>query len=95
MGSITNLKENKTLFILCDCHSEILFIEYDHAIKMADLAIYETNISHKSKMSLWQRLRYCWQTLVRKKPYADQIVINHKQLLDLKNFINSLDLKKE
>jgi hypothetical protein len=93
MGSVTKLKENKTLFIPCDCRSEILLIEYDHEIKMADFAIYETNVAIRDKMSIWQRLRYCWQVLVKKKPYADAIMLNNKQLIDLKNFLDGLDLK--
>jgi len=92
MGTTTNLKTNKTLFIPCDCRSEILMIEYDHEIQMADFAIYEHQIAYKHKMSLWQRLRYCWQVLANKKPYADQITLNKKQLTDLKNFINSIDI---
>jgi hypothetical protein len=70
MGSVTNLRENKTLFIPCGCRSEILMIEYDHEINMADFAIYQTAVSYSTKMSLWQRLRYCWQVLWNKKPYA-------------------------
>jgi hypothetical protein len=93
VGNVTNLKTNKTLFIPCDCGSEILMIEYDHEIKIADLAMYETSLSHKYKMSLWQRLRYCYQVLIKKKPYSDQITLNNKQLLDLKAFLNTLDLK--
>ena len=92
MGSVTNLKTNKTLFIACDCKSEILVIEYDHEINMAYLAIYEQNISYKNKMSFWQRLRYCWQVFWNKKPYADQIVLNYQQLNDIKKFLISLDL---
>lgn len=93
MGSNTNFQDNKTLFIPCDCRSEILMIEYDHQIKMADFAIYESGQSYRSKMSLWQRLRYSWRVLFHKKPYADQIVLDRKQLLELKTFINSLELK--
>jgi len=93
MGSVTNLKENKTLFIPCDCRSEILMIEYDHEIQMADLAIYEHCAGHIYKLSLWQRLRYCWRVLVYKKPYADQLMLNNRQLKELKDFLYSLDLK--
>ena len=92
MGSVTDLKSNKTLFIPCGCRSEILVIEYDHEWKMADLAIYETNASFKAKMSLWQRLKYCWQVLWHKKPYADEMMMDNQQLLDLKRFLNTLDL---
>jgi hypothetical protein len=92
MGNITNLSENKTLFIPCDCRSEILMIEYDHEYKMADVAIYESYASYNSKMSFWQRVRYCWRVLVHKKPYADQMMLDNAQLKDLKQFIASLDL---
>ena len=91
MGSITNLKENKTLFIPCDCQSEIIAIIYDHDIKMADISIYETMNSFRYKLSLWQRIRYCWQILVYKKPYADQISLNIKQLNELAKFLFSLE----
>ena len=92
MGSITNLKENKTLFIPCSCKSEILAIEYDHEIDMADLAIFENYTNYGNKMSLWQRIRYCYQVIFCKKPYADQITLDRNQLKDLKRFIDSLDL---
>lgn len=87
-----NLKKNKQLFTQCDCGSEVLFIEYDFEIKMADLAIFQTDIASSSKRSLWQRLRYCWQILFHKKPYADQIMLDNQQLLKIKNFINELEL---
>lgn len=92
MGSITNLKENKTLFIPCSCKSEVLVIEYDHEIQLADLAIFENHINYSNKMSLWQRLRYCYKALCENKPYADQIVLDNKQLKDLQKFLNELNL---
>ena len=92
MGSITNLSENKSLFIPCSCKSEILVIEYDHEIQLADLAIFENYTNYSHKMSLWQRLRYCLRVLVHKKPYADQMVLDNKQLKDLQKFLSSLNL---
>ena len=92
MGSITNLKENRTLFIPCSCKSEILVIEYDHEIQLADLAIFENYTNYSNKMSLWQRLRYCYKVLFEKKPYADQMVLDNKQLKDLQKFLNGLNL---
>ena len=92
MGSITNLKENKTLFIPCSCKSEVLVIEYDHEIQLADLAIFENYTNYNNKMSLWQRLRYCHKVLFEKKPYSDQMVLDNKQLKDLQKFLNGLNL---
>jgi hypothetical protein len=92
VGSITNLSENKSLFIPCSCKSEILVIEYDHEIQLADLAIFENYTNYSHKMSLWQRLRYCFRVLVHKKPYADQLVLDNNQLKDLQKFLGSLNL---
>ena len=92
MGSVTNLKENKSLFIPCSCKSEVLVIEYDHEIQLADLAIFENYTNYSNKMSLWQRIRYCYQILVYKKPYADQMVLDKNQLKDLQKFLNGLNL---
>lgn len=92
MGSITNLKENKTVFIPCSCKNEILVIEYDHEIDLADVAIYEHYVGYSHRLSFWQRLRYCYQVLFHKKPYADQMVLDKNQLKDLKKFLNGLPL---
>lgn len=92
MGSVTNLKENKTLFIPCSCKSEILVIEYDHELDMADLAIFENYTNYSNKMSLWQRLRYCYKVLFDKKPYSDQVVLDKNQLKDLRKFLDGLNL---
>jgi len=90
MGSVTNLKENKTIFIPCGCRSEILVIEYDHEIEAADFAIYENLTSYRYKMSFWQSIRYCYQVLVYRKPYADQIFLDKSQLKEMKQFLNEL-----
>ena len=92
MGSVTNLKENKTLFIPCSCKSEVLVIEYDHEINMADFAIFENYTNYGKKMSLWQRLRYCYKVLFEKKPYVDQMMLDKNQLKDLQKFLNGLNL---
>lgn len=92
MGTVTNLKTNKTLFIPCSCKSEILAIEYDHEIELADFAIFENYTNYANKLSLWQRLRYIFQVLVHKKPYADQMILDKKQLKDLQKFLNGLNL---
>jgi|688.fasta_scaffold675766_3 hypothetical protein len=93
MTSVTNLNENKIFYMLCDCDSEVLVIKYDNELGIADLAIYESNYSFKSKMSLWQRFRYCWRVLFHKTPYSDQMVLKNTHLIGLKNFISSLDLE--
>lgn len=92
MGSITNLKENKTLFMQCDCKSEVLVIEYDHYLNIADFAIYRNDACFKHSLSLWQKIRNILQIIWHGRTYGDQIVLNTKQLKEIKSFLCSLDL---
>ena len=78
----------RTLFIRCDCHSEVLVIDYDHSFKMIELSVFSSLIS--SKMSLWQKIRYIYQILKYGKPYTDQIILHKNQIDELKAFLNSL-----
>ena len=91
MGSSTKFSQDKTTscFILCDCKSEVLVIEYDHQYKIAELAIFAHHAS-AYRMSFWQKMRYIWQVLVYSKPYSDQMILNTKQIKDLKQFVNSV-----
>lgn len=91
MGSVLNLKENRTVFIPCGCRSEILVVEYDNNLELADFAIYENRSSYIQKMSFWHRLRYIWQILWHKKPYADQITLSKKQLKELEGFLHDVN----
>jgi hypothetical protein len=87
MGCVTKYDKDKTtsVFVPCDCQNEILYIEYDHEYKIADIAIYHHG--NTNRMSLWKKLRYIWQVLVHSKPYSDQMVLTDRQLKDLKEFL--------
>ena len=93
MGSITHFEDNKIVFLLCDCKSEVLVVEYDPSIEMADLAIYENRSAYKNKLSFWQRLRYIYKVLVSGEPYSDQIMLNKAQIKELNTFLKSLSIK--
>ena len=75
---------------MCGCGGEVLHIEYDHEIKMADFAVFYNGIVN-GRMSLWQRVRYIYQIAFHKKPYADQMLFNQDQLIELRHFLESLD----
>jgi hypothetical protein len=89
--SMVKFKKNKTSFILCDCKSEVLVLEYDNEYDLMELSIYENLSSYSHKMSFWQKLRYIYQILVHNRPYSDQIILNSSQIKYLKDFLLSLD----
>jgi hypothetical protein len=78
----------RTLFVRCDCHSEVLVIDYDGTFKMIELSIFSAFVS--SQMSIWQKARYIYQVLRYGKPYTDQLILHKKQIDELKSFLNSL-----
>ena len=86
--SMTKFEENKTTFMLCECKSEVLVIEYDFEYELTELSIYENLSSYSHKMSFWQKLRYIYQLLVKGRPYSDQMILTKKQLKELSSFIN-------
>ncbi len=91
MVTITNFDSNHSIFFQCNCKAEILVIDYDHEYRVADLAIYESQESFYHKLSLWQRLRYAVRAIFTGKPYHDQIILDNKQLNQLKSFLCSID----
>jgi hypothetical protein len=70
----------------CDCRSEVLRIEYDADIEMAEFAIYANNY----RMSLWQKIRYVYAVLINGTPFADQTMLNKNQIKDLFLFLKSV-----
>lgn len=92
MAIISNFSSNKTIFFQCNCSQEVIVIEYDHKNQFASVALYETKSSYDHKLSLWQRIRYCLRCLVSGYVYHDQIMLDNKQLKELKLFLVSLGL---
>lgn len=92
-SSILSFDKNHTKYILCDCRSEILVIDYDSQSKTADLAIYENFASYATKSSWSQKIRYIWRILFNHYPYNDQIILNQSQIQDLCKFLVDTTLK--
>lgn len=92
MTIINRLDSNKSLFFNCNCKSEVLCIDYDHNLNVADISIFENSASFQYKRSYYQRLRYALHILLYGKPYTDQIILDKKQLKELKSFLSTLDL---
>jgi hypothetical protein len=92
MTIIKSQQQNKTIFIPCNCKNEILVIEYDNELEIADLCIYETLASFSHKLSWKQRLIYCWRVLWTGHPFTDQTILDKKQLKQLLGFLSILNL---
>jgi hypothetical protein len=88
--NMVKFEKNRTTFILCDCRSEVLVLEYDSEYDLIELSIYENLSSYSHKMSFWQKLRYIYQVLIKSRPYSDQIILNKDQIKHIANFLTSI-----
>jgi len=80
----------RTIFIRCSCQSEMLVLDYDGEFDIVDLSIYKIDLSYKYIMSWYQKARYIYQILRYGQPYSDQIVLDRKQINELKTFLDSI-----
>ena len=80
----------RSVFIKCDCDSEMLVVRYDGELDMIDLCMYENQRAFKNKMTWLQRFRYIYQVLRYGHPYTDQIILKRQQIEELSGFLNTL-----
>lgn len=77
-------KQPEELFLKCSCGSEVLNLELDPHDGMYCLAIYEFA---STKLSWFQRLRYCWKTLKTGKPFNDNMMLHHTHIEKLQEYL--------
>lgn len=92
MSITRKFDSNTTIFVPCNCKNEILTIEYDHTLNIADLAIYSSHLSFSRTLSLWQKIKYAFAVLFGKNIHSDQITLDSSQLTELKKFLHTIDV---
>lgn len=81
------IKDNK-IFCLCSCSSEVLVIQYDNQMELAELSIFK--YYSNPPMSLYNKIRYIWRVLWHGDPYKDQIMLGQDQLKCITKFLQSI-----
>ncbi len=66
----------KTTFIKCSCSSEALCLEKDEEDDLLYISIWERGAGRDNRYSWGQRLKHCWQVLIKGRPYGDQIILD-------------------
>ena len=78
-------------FIECSCGTEGIMISNDYMDNkepVIDLAFFKYGCN-PDKMSLYQKLRYCWRVLSKGEPFMDEIILNKEQTKELIIGLNS------
>ncbi len=87
------MKKNKypiTYYIECDCHTELLQLEYDKDTN-GELYISYYSMGKKGfKLSLRDKLRHIWKIIKDSTPYSDQICLNPDEICKLYGFLKKV-----
>jgi hypothetical protein len=82
-----NAESMKTeVFYLCDCYSHGLLVEKDDETNSMLINCFERGFDGR-KMSMFERLKWCFYIIKNGHPYTDMIVLNESKSLDLAKFI--------
>ncbi len=83
----------KTKFIKCECHEHVMGLMKFEDEPLVYLQIYEAGFNANNKLSFWQRLRFCWKTIITGTPYEDQMVLGQNSIRELVDVLNELHEK--
>lgn len=90
------MKDNKKLHLTCSCASHELHFEREADDFSFPLWYISFWIRGYPQSPTWKyRLRCIWQILKRGEPYGDEVVLERKDLQELKEYVdNQLELTK-
>lgn len=85
------MKDNKRIYLPCDCGSEVLSLQYDVDFDDVELSIYELQ-----RQTAWKyKLRSIWRILRHGSPYGDQLIVSHTAFLAFLDQARELIERKE
>lgn len=80
-------KQDDNLFMMCDCQDHALFVEAHPSDRSLWISLFERGVEGK-KLSILQRLRWCWYILKNGHPYTDMIIFDEFKAKELKKFLS-------
>ena len=80
------MKNNKELHLTCSCHTHELHVEKDHEDAMWYISFWQRG--YISETSWKYRLRCIWHILINGRPYGDEVILERKDLIELKQYVD-------
>lgn len=77
------MKQNKSKFYKCGCSSHLL--EIDTSFRMdneINFSIWELG-RNTDKMSIRERIRWCWRILTKGSPWSDSVILDEEQVNEI------------
>ena len=86
MATITKFENSKILFLLCSSKDNILSLEHDSRSKNISISIFNKYF----RVSILNRIRQIIKIIITGNPYLDQIILDGRQVKELKDFLDSV-----
>ncbi len=84
-------QRNKIEYIECDCHHELIQLEYDKEDDTLYLSFYSYGKYDNTKgIFFMDKLKHIWQIIKKGHPYSDSICLNKIERNKLKSYLKKL-----
>ena len=80
------MKKDNELHLICSCHTHELHFEKDHEEAMWYISFWQRGYVEQSSWAY--RLKCIWHILKNGRPYGDEVILEKKDLLELKEYID-------
>jgi hypothetical protein len=79
------MKKDNELHLSCSCHSHELHVEKDHEDDMWYISFWQRGYITETP---WKyRLKCIWHILKNGTPYGDEVILEKKDMLELKEYL--------
>ena len=79
-------------FIVCECHSEAVSVEYDN--EYGDLSMAFWRLAGCQPYSFWKRIRWIWHILRTGNFYDDMVMLDEKEVKKLIKVLTKFNKKQ-
>lgn len=80
------MKKENELHLSCSCHSHELHVEKDHEDDMWYVSFWQRG--YITETSWKYKLKCIWYILKHGRPYGDEVVLEKKDLIELKEYVD-------
>ena len=85
------MKKENELHLTCSCHTHELHIEKDHEDDMWYVSFWQRGYTTDTG---WRyKLKNIWYILKHGRPYGDEVILENKDLIELKQYVEAQLMK--
>lgn len=85
-ANVNEMKNDKSIFVKCQCYSEGMSIDYDAQDDQYYFAYWKQGMTNQA-LGWKEKIRHCWNIIKTGKPFNDEVIINQEDANKLSDFL--------